>query len=1161
MKTTGKWLNYYRASLIDGNKRDKKLLTRNFIERNTSIISSFNEDEIKSFWKDANEEEETLFNEIEIAPFYITSEAEHGFRKGASKKHYPFWIKARVNKEGILSPPNESKPPKFLREFLSPNPGNSPTIASLKKLDLSISKTEISIENWDKYWNDCEKFFYKVTNRKFKEYHEENIYQFSIAESSDDSVIQNVLQLYNALTDKNNKTEYPLLNNVLKAEPEANNYELTEEEIFLNPNHFGQMNGEFPLSESQRIAFAQFSSKYNKKAFAVNGPPGTGKTFILQSFIANIISESVLNSTEAPLIIGSSTNNQAITNILDSMSLDGGGILNSRWIPDVNSFGLYLCSKSKAETGQYQSATSKYLNDFFLEKLEDYSKIDGYKQFFLKQLRTHFRTETIDNDTDVKAFLLKRIKALKNTINETISIALKKHQIPELLTDKNYKNTKELISKAAELKEKIIKNSNKEEQLKSVLNQLEEKNANFPMHIRLLPLRKFHEIKTNSFKLIAHPFINEFTGFNNWSSYHKIYGRLEKVLLNYIKKRENLQNTLNELLLLIKEIKTRNSVYENFKLKWNNTYSDKWDTLIKITKEEYNNLDIIRDTAVKLDISYRYELFWLSTHYREWEYIEELENKKEDEERYQKENKELGEKSYAKKLRRIAKISPLYISTFHSLPKFLVYYNHKEGEKYYTELFDLMIVDESGQVSPEVAIPSLSLTKKILAVGDVHQIEPVWNVTKNIDFFNAKKYDVIASEDEFERNATLGFNASNGNLMRIIRNATPFTYKHQNNELEKGAYLLEHRRCLNSIAEYSKDNIYSGSLKLMGGKSNDKYKIPPLGYIHVNGSAEKHNGSSKKNVKEANAVVQWIISKKEEIEAAYAKPIDEVLAVVTPFAAQKTIIKGILRNQLGKEISEKIIVGTVHALQGAERAIILFSSVHGVEDTALFFDFEGKFNMLNVALTRAKHSFIVIGNMGVFNPKNKSPSGRLAEKLFSNESYALDERFVFKSELVYQTTPQNKVNRINDLDTHRKILKRCFDSVKKELIIFSPFLSINAIKDDNIISLINECITKDIKITILTDNNLDKKDGQLKKHSKLAREAISGTKAKLVIINGIHNKTICIDNKVLIEGSFNWLSATRDVNSPYHRNETSVIIQGATVENEINKIKDKFSIK
>jgi hypothetical protein len=1066
-----------------------------------------------------------------------------------------------VNKEGVLSPPKESKPPEFIRVFLSPNPGNYPAITSIEKLDRSIGRTEISIENWEQYWDDCERFFYKVTNRKFKEYHEEDNYQFAIAESSDDSVIQNILQLYNALTDKKNKTEYPLLNNVLEVELEIKNHQLTEEEIFLNPNHFGQMNGGFPLSESQRVAFAQFSSKYNEQAFAVNGPPGTGKTFILQSFIANIISKSVLASAEAPLIIGSSTNNQAITNILDSMSLDGGDTLNSRWIPDVNSFGLYLCSKDKAQTGQYQCATSKYLNDFFLKNLEDYSKIDGYKKFFLKQLSIHFGTEFTDKDTDVKAFLLKKINAFKVTITQTINTALKKHRITELLIEKNYKSIEELISKTVHLKGELIKNSNRQEQLKSVLSQLGQKNASFPIHIRLLPLRKFQEIKTNSFKLIANPFINEFKDFNDWSDYLKVCSRLEKTLLNTINKRENIQNNLDELLLLVNEIKKRESVYENFRSKWNNTYSDKWNKLINNTKDEYNNLDTLRDTAVKLDISYRYELFWLSTHYREWEYIEELENKKEDEEKYKKENKELGEKSYAKKLRRIAKISPLYIATFHSLPKFSTYYNHKEGQKYYTELFDLMIVDESGQVSPEVAIPSLSLTKKILAVGDVHQIEPVWNVTKNIDFFNAKKYDLIKSEGEFERNATLGFNASNGNLMRIIRNATPFTYKHQNNELEKGAYLLEHRRCLDPIAEYSKDNIYSGSLKLMGGKSNDKCKISPLGYIHVNGNSEKHNGSSRKNVKEANAVVQWIISKKEEIETAYDKPINEILAVVTPFSAQKKIIKSILKKQLGEEISKKLIIGTVHALQGAERAIVLFSSVHGREDTSLFFDFEDKFNMLNVAITRAKHSFIVIGNMGVFNPKDKTPSGRLAEKLFSNESFALDERFVFKSELVYQNTLENKVTRIDDLDMHRKILKRCFDSVEKELIIFSPFLSLNAIKDDNIISLIKGCIAKDIKITILTDNNLDKKDGQLKKQSKLGREAISETKAELVIVNGIHNKTICIDNKILIEGSFNWLSATRDMSSPYHRNETSVIIQGEMVENEISKIKDKFSIK
>ncbi|MCY4780371.1 hypothetical protein ORI89_11970 [Sphingobacterium sp. UT-1RO-CII-1] len=46
----------------------------------------------------------------------------------------------------------------------------------------------------------------------------------------------------------------------------------------------------------------------------------------------------------------------------------------------------------------------------------------------------------------------------------------------------------------------------------------------------------------------------------------------------------------------------------------------------------------------------------------------------------------------------------------------------------------------------------------------------------------------------------------------------------------------------------------------------------------------------------------------------------------------------------------------------------------------------------------------------------------------------------------------------------------------------------------------------------------------------------------LLLANGVHNKTILIDDSVLIEGSFNWLSATRDKTSPYHRSEASIVI-------------------
>ena len=89
-----------------------------------------------------------------------------------------------------------------------------------------------------------------------------------------------------------------------------------------------------------------------------------------------------------------------------------------------------------------------------------------------------------------------------------------------------------------------------------------------------------------------------------------------------------------------------------------------------------------------------------------------------------------------------------------------------------------------------------------------------------------------------------------------------------------------------------------------------------------------------------------------------------------------------LKKELG-ETADKIVVGTVHALQGAERNIILFSPTYGVGySTTAFFD-RGK-NMMNVAVSRAKDSFIVIGNTALFNPDNDNPSGILAKHIRKN---------------------------------------------------------------------------------------------------------------------------------------------------------------------------------
>lgn len=50
---------------------------------------------------------------------------------------------------------------------------------------------------------------------------------------------------------------------------------------------------------------------------------------------------------------------------------------------------------------------------------------------------------------------------------------------------------------------------------------------------------------------------------------------------------------------------------------------------------------------------------------------------------------------------------------------------------------------------------------------------------------------------------------------------------------------------------------------------------------------------------------------------------------------------------------------------------------------------------------------------------------------------------------------------------------------------------------------------------------------------------------ELLIAQGIHNKTLCVDEAYYAEGSFNWLSASRD--NKYARHEVSLGYKGEKV--------------
>lgn len=313
------------------------------------------------------------------------------------------------------------------------------------------------------------------------------------------------------------------------------------------------------------------------------------------------------------------------------------------------------------------------------------------------------------------------------------------------------------------------------------------------------------------------------------------------------------------------------------------------------------------------------------------------------------------------------------------------------------------------------------------------------------------------------------------------------------------------------------------------------------------------------NEKEAEGIAKWLSTYGNTIRKFYSRKdyipeLKDCIAIVTPFKAQTNTIKSQLK-LFG--VDKNIIVGTVHSLQGAEIPIVIFSPTYGLNDRNKRFFFDGGFNMLNVALTRAKHHFIVMGYMGLFNPtaQNK-PSGALAKYLFNSPDNEMSSSFLFDDTNIHAFSDR----RVSNLSKHQSCLSRAFEVATKRILIVSPFISIQAIEHDGLLAKIQTVVSKNVEVLVYTDSFLDiMSNGKLKEHSRVGREKLVEAGARLTLIEGVHNKALAIDSDTLIEGSFNWLSAVRDENSKYFRHEVSQIILGDEANIQINQLLDELS--
>lgn len=290
--------------------------------------------------------------------------------------------------------------------------------------------------------------------------------------------------------------------------------------------------------------------------------------------------------------------------------------------------------------------------------------------------------------------------------------------------------------------------------------------------------------------------------------------------------------------------------------------------------------------------------------------------------------------------REILKCSPVVISTALSV---------RNVFPCKPEIVDTIIVDEAGQTSLSYGLSIFVRGRKFVAIGDRKQLEPIKSDLP--DIYEEKLREIFSGLPEH---------------LRFDKSILDTVDKIDRTEEGKKT-LREHLRCNRKIIEFcnklmkydldirTKDRLYGLEKRFFDSNLNRLFQHPLI-FINVKeGRSSRDIYGSYHNKKEAETIVKFIRKLVEFINI-------EDIGILTPYRTQANMINSFLVREFGKSVDEKkLVAGTVHKLQGDERDIVIMSAVIA-EGEKLKSSLWNKPNLVNVAVSRAKRHFILVGD-------------------------------------------------------------------------------------------------------------------------------------------------------------------------------------------------------
>lgn len=1129
-----RYLHYVRASLADAARLAPDLDEAIEADETSLMSGQVGPDATQRLFKRAREqapqrvEGEQLWPlKVFVCPYVYMLRPEHG----RGSKQFPARVvlvvlSGKLHKDGSLDADESCPLPLIPRDYLEPSTCGV-VIGSIDDADRTYATLESRAQGWNALRERAQELVQKVTDRHpdelVLERYEKNPHGFCVLQKIGGAAVH-IERLLDVML-KDTERNYPLLEALLTSAPDLP-VKNRRESLSASALHIGQMECRYPLSESQREALAHHLSRPEESpdVLAIDGPPGTGKTTLLLSVIATSWVQHALDEAEPPLILATSTNNQAVDNILEACAKieEPKCTLSGRWLPGIRSYGQLLPAKSRVESGKTkQFHTILDVPGGLQHDAQSFESRDGLRSAraeYLERFRAAFPASQVTDIEQAKCFLHRELQEVAGAVRVTVGALLTLGNYIGLAAISNLTceaRAKQFQSQIEEISTRLQLGQDRVHKGRLLRKDWKEHLSTEPLWRTLLAAIGFKGPQKSRDGLFCAKAEFEFE-------------KLVADRLRGVHERADIDRLVEETLeALERETRTTAETLQGVEQEMRGFSQAHGEIKTRYGEKCDGSVEKIQELV---DLELRYKAFKLATHYWEARYLRDVEQQL-------LPTETMGDSKSPMKLerfyRRLAKLFPYSVATAYTLPRRFTGWQGEDKPLF--GAIDLLIVDEAGQILPEVGVPSFALAKRALVVGDVSQLLPIWAIPRPLDAENALRFGVITSREDRSAFLDEALATSGSSLMRIAQRATPFS---QYPRRGRGMLLREHRRCWPEIIEICSTLAYQDLLICKRQEKTRKF-VPSVGYVHIPGT-DQYRGKSRYNLAEAAAIAKWLAHQRTAIESAFhdkKKPLAQLVAVVTPFVAQTRAILTALSDQFGSR--HGITVGTVDALQGAEYRVVIFSPTYGVGTSPGTTRFDDNPSFLNVAISRAQDAFLVFGNMHLFKPQGGLPSAILGRHLFTGGTNELKEvpvEFLVPG----QNVPPGSL--IHDLDGHRAVLAEALETARFRLVIVSPFLTSTAIQQDQIPERIRRAAKRGVSVKIVSDVLFNKDQAQFEQ----SRQALVQAGAEVRAVNGpsVHSKLVLVDSSWLVVGSFNWLSSPRDARNPYIRLETSIRYDG-----------------